>query len=125
MTQALLSDHPTLRNDLHSPAALTRDIIDPAVDDYCPRFDPLPFYHFRLTCCNHQDVTFIYLGKEGLTSEITWWNNNNKTKTQTKTNNLEVEQTKLCTTLFTATSCSVRAAHRLRRLFMGGARSHT
>lgn len=65
MTQKLLSDHPTLRNDPHSPAALTGDIIDPAVDDYCPRFDPLPFYHFRLTSCNHQDVTFIYLGKEG------------------------------------------------------------
>lgn len=83
------SAHPALRNDPHSAAALTRDVIDPAVDDYCPRLDPLPFYDFRLTNCNHQDVTFIYLGKEG--SDFRNHTVENKTKQQQQ--NLEVEQT--------------------------------
>ena len=46
-------------------ATLTCNVIDSTVDDYRPRFDPLPFHHFRLTSCDHQDVTFTYLGKDG------------------------------------------------------------
>ena len=87
------------------PATLTCDVIDSTVDDYRPRFDPLPFHHFRLTSCNHQDVTFTYLGKDG--SDF-----RNLTVTHKK-KNVEAERTPLSFTRHSSSSAILCRPHKV------------